>query len=484
MSESVLSLQSDLNARDKALRKSVKVIHTLEENLKREKNAIHDLTMAKNAIEAERRDLLREVKQLKEDVKSRALENKTKERGILQLTKDLNLVAHRNTAIDTTSSSVLPDPSRRLAPTEVDLFVPGRVFMFGEHANWTGVFRSLNDKILPGRSLVATTSCGLYATCKVHPSKLKMASTMPDGSVVSFECEMSSEALKKVALEGGFWSYGCGVAYVMFQHYEVNGLIINNYKTDLPMKEGLGSSSAFAILVARAFNTLYELKMTVYGESDAAYCGESLTRNRCDRVDYAGSFESGIVDFSFDGNCMDAMALSCPVSLHVLLVQIKQNDQAYGNKINKVLQSCYPKCKNPKHERVQEYFGEMNTKIIQEAVDIFALRHGDAGASKSPAKLKIQTDNVPSKLGALMSTTQIVFDKVVGQLFAELESPILHQLLACPELQPYICGGKGLYPQGDSSCLFLCPSLEAQLMAAKIVEDQFKLKVIACRLGC
>ncbi len=35
---------------------------------------------------------------------------------------------------------------------------------------------------------------------------------------------------------------------------------IDNYLTDLPLEKGLSSSAAVCVLVARAFNALYDLK--------------------------------------------------------------------------------------------------------------------------------------------------------------------------------------------------------------------------------
>ena len=72
---------------------------------------------------------------------------------------------------------------------------------------------------------------------------------------------------------------------------------IENYKTTLPIKKGLSSSAAFCVLVARAFNKLYNLNLTVSrncsrlawqqhlraqirGEMDLAYRGEIMTPSR------------------------------------------------------------------------------------------------------------------------------------------------------------------------------------------------------------
>lgn len=51
----------------------------------------------------------------------------------------------------------------------------------------------------------------------------------------------------------------------------MSGLVIDNYKCDLPLKKGLSSSAAICVLVARAFNRVYSLNMTTRGEMEYAY---------------------------------------------------------------------------------------------------------------------------------------------------------------------------------------------------------------------
>ncbi len=42
---------------------------------------------------------------------------------------------------------------------------------------------------------------------------------------------------------------------------QVSGLEVDNFATDLPLEKGLSSSAAVCVLVARAFNTVYDLKV-------------------------------------------------------------------------------------------------------------------------------------------------------------------------------------------------------------------------------
>ncbi|MBZ0300679.1 MAG: GHMP kinase, partial [Anaerolineae bacterium] len=152
------------------------------------------------------------------------------------------------------------------------IFVPGRICLFGEHSDWAGGYRRINSEIEKGYALIVGTNQGIYADIAPHPDKLILTSTGPDGTRQGpHEIPMELDALLEEAQRGGFWSYIAGVAYQIMTHYHVRGLVLNNYKTDMPVKKGLSSSAAICVLTARAFNRVYDLKMTVRGEMEMAY---------------------------------------------------------------------------------------------------------------------------------------------------------------------------------------------------------------------
>jgi mevalonate kinase len=121
------------------------------------------------------------------------------------------------------------------------------------------------------------------------------------------EIPMQPKALLDEAQKGGFWSYIAGVAYQVLTHYHVRGLVIKNYKTDLPVKKGLSSSAAICVLAARAFNRIYDLKLTVRGEMELAYMGEITTPSRCGRMDQGCAFGNRPVLMTFDGDRLDTI---------------------------------------------------------------------------------------------------------------------------------------------------------------------------------
>ena len=68
---------------------------------------------------------------------------------------------------------------------------------------------------------------------------------MPDGEVrTSQAIPMEPKALLAEAEAGGFFSYAAGVAFRIRSHYPIGGLVVDNYRTDLPVQEG-------ALLVGR-----------------------------------------------------------------------------------------------------------------------------------------------------------------------------------------------------------------------------------------
>lgn len=45
----------------------------------------------------------------------------------------------------------------------IELFVPGRLCLFGEHTDWAGKYRTMNADIAPGASIVTGIEQGIYA---------------------------------------------------------------------------------------------------------------------------------------------------------------------------------------------------------------------------------------------------------------------------------------------------------------------------------
>ncbi len=331
------------------------------------------------------------------------------------------------------------------------IFVPGRVCLFGEHSDWAGGYRRINAEIEKGYALIAGTNQGIYANVEPHPTALILSSTTPDGARHGpYEIPMEPKALLEEAQRGGFWSYIAGVAYQMLTNYHVRGLIIDNYKTDLPVKKGLSSSAAICVLTARAFNRVYDLKLTTRGEMEIAYQGEITTPSRCGRMDQGCAFGNRPVLMTFDGERLDTEELRAGRELYFVLVDLQAQKDTM--EILARLNRSYPFADNEIEEGVQKLLGPINKRIVHQAVE--ALQAGDA-----------------EKLGALMVEAQQFFDRYATPACPEeLTAPVLHRVLAYEPLKPHIWGGKGVGSQGDGTAQFIARSEADQQAIIEIIE--------------
>ncbi len=336
------------------------------------------------------------------------------------------------------------------------IFVPGRICLFGEHSDWAGGYRRINADIEKGYALIVGTNQGLYAEVKPHPDKLILKAAFEDGTRKGpFEIPMEREALLEEAMKGGFTSYAAGVAYQILTHYRVRGLEIDNYLTDLPIQKGLSSSAAICVLVARAFNRIYDLKMTVRGEMEYGYLGEITTPSRCGRLDQGCAYGNRPVKMTFDGDRLDVEELNLPETLHYVIVDLKAFKDT--KEILAKLNQSYPFAENETQKKVQEYLGPINADINRRASE--AIRDGNA-----------------VELGQLMNEAQEKFDKHLQPACpSQLTSPVLHKLLAYGPIQPLILGGKGVGSQGDGTAQFLVKDTDAQSRVIEIIERDLKM---------
>ena len=334
------------------------------------------------------------------------------------------------------------------------IFVPGRLCLFGEHTDWAGTYRTINPKIEKGYALIVGTNQGIYANIKHHPQNLMFQTTLNDGSKYQpIRLPMKPTVLLDEAKKGGFASYIAGTAYQILTKYKVAGLEIDNYLTDLPIQKGLSSSAAICVLIARAFNRLYNLNLTIREEMELAYLGERNTPSQCGRMDQACAFGNKPILMTFDGDLVELEELTVKQDLFLVIVDLGGSKDT--QKILSDLNSCYPIAKNQIQQNVQQYLGQINSQFIQQAVT--AVKQGDA-------KL----------LGTLMNQIQAEFDRLmIPACPDQLTAPLLHLLLTHPALQPFIFGGKGVGSQGDGTAQLVAKDRESQERAIAIIERDF-----------
>lgn len=335
---------------------------------------------------------------------------------------------------------------------EVDLFVPGRLCLFGEHSDWAGGYRRMDSTIHKGYCLIVGTNQGIYARVRKHPDKLIIKTTLPDGKELGpHDIDMDPAKLIEVAQSGGFYSYSAGVAYHMSCHYNVAGLDIDCYKMDLPIRKGLSSSAANNVMVARGFNLLYDLKLTKRGEMEIAYQGEILTPSRCGRMDQACAYGKVPVFLTFDGERMDVEEVHAKKIIYMVVADLKKGKNT--QKILADLNACYPKSGGKIGEDVRYYLGPVNKDIVLRARE--AVLAGDA-----------------EQLGYLMIEAQRFFDMFMAPACPEeLLSPKLHFVLSNPDLTPLIYGGKGVGSQGDGCVQFIARGESEQKKLLKTLRE-------------
>jgi UTP-glucose-1-phosphate uridylyltransferase/mevalonate kinase len=343
------------------------------------------------------------------------------------------------------------------------IFVPGRICLFGEHSDWAGGYRRINAEVEKGYTLITGTDQGIYAEVKPHPTALVLTSTTPDGEKHGpYEIPMEPKALLEEAQCGGFWSYIAGVAYQILTHYHVRGLVIDNYKTDLPMKKGLSSSAAICVLAARAFNRVYDLKMTTRGEMELAYQGEITTPSRCGRMDQGCAFGNRPVLMTFDGDHLDVTELQAPNDMYFVIVDLQAQKDTM--EILARLNRSYPFAENEIEQSVQELLGPINKRMVHQAIE--TLQAGDT-----------------ERLGALMVEAQAFFDRYATPACPEeLTAPVLHRVLNYEPLKPHIWGGKGVGSQGDGTAQFIARSETDQQAVIEIIERDLQMPCLTLTL--
>lgn len=324
-----------------------------------------------------------------------------------------------------------------------ELFVPGRLCLFGEHSDWAGKYRTMNADIIPGAAIVSGIEQGIYASV-TKANKFEVTSSAPEISHIwkDFSCRMDTQELKEVARSGSFFCYCAGVASYMLEWYKVGGVKIHITKMNLPMKSGLSSSAAICVLVARAYNLLYNLNLSTLGEMNIAYWGELRTSSRCGRLDQACAFGVHPVLMTFDAEEVEVKNFNIMAPLYWVFSDL--NGEKDTIKILTDLNKAFPFADGERERNVQYALGELNQQTINKAITL--MQEGNA-----------------EELGKLMTQAQADFDKYITPMCpTQLTSPKLHNILSDEHVKKLTFGGKGVGSHGDGSVQFLAKSADCQ----------------------
>ena len=261
---------------------------------------------------------------------------------------------------------------------------------------------------------------------------------------------MDEIELKRIAKSGSFFCYCAGVASYMLEWYKVGGVRIRITDMTLPMKSGLSSSAAICVLVARAFNQLYNLNLNTLGEMNIAYLGELRTSSRCGRLDQACAFGVKPNLMTFDGDEIEVRSLNVKKPLHWVFADLCAEKDTI--KILSDLNKAYPFPNSDAERAEHEALGKDNIEIVDRAIQYMA--SGDV-----------------ESLGKLMTEAEALFDAKIAPMSSALWAPKLHEVLKDPNIQPLVWGGKGVGSHGDGSVQFLARNEEAQQQVADYLNN-------------
>lgn len=334
-------------------------------------------------------------------------------------------------------------------PAVIELFVPGRLCLFGEHSDWAGEYRKTDPSVKTGLCIVAGTDQGIRAAAEPAERGFHISQILPDGSrgpLASYPSDPG--VLEGVARSGVFDSYAAGTASQVLRRYPHLGLKLTVASRSLPLKKGLSSSAAICVLTARAFSRVHSLGLPVEEEMELAYRGELLTGSHCGRMDQACAYGVDPVLLTFDGDEMTTKLLLPGVPLHFLIVDLKgrKNTRRILDGLNSAFVGG--------SASLRRALGEENHRIVRLACR--AIERGDART-----------------VGELMTEAQAVFDEMVAPACpSELSAPGLHDILAGPVAEKLAWGGKGVGSQGDGTAQFICRGrAERDELAASLRTD-------------
>lgn len=351
----------------------------------------------------------------------------------------------------------------------IDIFVPGRLCILGEHTDWAGEYRSVNQDVPYGMTLVCATNQGIHAKVCPHTAGyfLYKISTENDGK--SFEIRVDKDELQRVASEGGFYSYVSGTVLQLLNKYSINikaaeiGVKIDNYKSSLPMRKGLSSSAAICVMVASCFNEFYLLKMTRSDIMEIAYLGEMSTPSRCGRMDQCVAMGPGRVGFmEFDASHCELSIIHCNRELHFVVADLNSSKDTV--RILRDLNDCFPVPVSKLQACLYDYV-LYSQDLMWQAVE--AIEKGDV-----------------DELARTMTRSQSLFDLcAVPACPSELTAPRLRHIIGHPEVRKLCLAAKGVGSQGDGTAQMLCRDQASQRQLVTVLAglgcDAFPLSVPA-----
>ena len=334
----------------------------------------------------------------------------------------------------------------------LELFVPGRLCLFGEHTDWAGSYRRFDSTIPVGKALVTGVNQGLTATVERGEKLFEYITPYSQDEDNFLRVKLDGPELKKLAEKGGFFSYVSAAALLMTREFGTGGLRIRNSVSDLPIGRGLASSAAACVLTVRAFNRLYGLGLSESDEMDLAYRAELLTPSRCGRMDQICAFGRTVMHLVFDGDIVTVESVKPAAPFRFIIVDLMSGKDTI--QILTDLHRYYPRTSGSVGRGVREFLGRISPILTSKARR--AMESGDT-----------------TILGNLMKDSQYEFDRCCRPASPKgLKSPRLDRLLNDPFLNDHALGFKGVGSHGDGCAQILARDETGRQKIMEYVEKQ------------
>lgn len=293
-----------------------------------------------------------------------------------------------------------------------NLFVPGRICLFGEHSD-----HMVNN----GEAITYTLNLGIYSNFK---KSKKIIIKNNNRIVFNHDC-----SLIDITKYDSHLQYILSAINEMISKYNVKGINLNIVKSTLPSKKSLSSSSAIILTIIKAFNILYNLNLTLKEEEELGVISERNIGSNCGLMDFISINEKGLVKLKFDYNNNVKEKINLKKQFNFLLVELP--DEKNTKNILNLLHE------NKFNKNILNYYENEKNEIIQKAVDY--LEKG-----------------LPENLGMLMNQVQnFYYENIYPLNDKEFNSSYIKNILEDSFIKNKIFGGKNTGSHGMGSLILL-----------------------------
>lgn len=335
----------------------------------------------------------------------------------------------------------------------VEVFVPGRLCILGEHSDWAAGYREINQNIEKGYAIVAGLDLGIYLKGWRNEGLLYEY----NGKKIKISCDDLLEWNGK-----DFFEYVVASARIMHMKYSVAGAKVICEKMTLPIKKGLASSAAICVAIIRLYNLLYQLGLSVEEEMALAYEAEISTGAKCGKMDQICAYGQGLRKICFDGDKIEVTTLNTERELCFVLVDLHGDKDT--KKILADLNSIYPFPKNDEEKKLISALGYFNKESVINT------------------ETNIINGNLTG-LGYALKNYQNRFDECVACFSCELRAPLLHELIKYACKMEGVLACKGVGAQGDGMAQILVEREDKTEIIAREIRDRFSYDCYMLKIG-